>query len=243
MYAPQCTAMRLSDQSVHENVVRIIPHVLIWSHHTGWCFLKAQMRHDTHALAQTMHIHATSIRIMHDDRSSKSRRADPLERPVRPNRGPMHPPQRARHGGCRRRGPCLQQWPQRHDNDRLAAAYRPVRRPMRLAAAAVVVGLHGGGDAAEAVVAPAGHVGQRTASMGGSRRRQAGRRAQIWTGSWRRGIRAQGAIMGRGEAPGRPTHLESRREGVRDRRDDGQVECRRRDHLQGSAKAAPVLTP
>ena len=34
----------------------------------------------------------------------------------------MHPPQRARHGGCRRRGPCLQQWPQRHDNDRLAAA-------------------------------------------------------------------------------------------------------------------------
>ena len=55
--------------------------------------------------------------------------------------------------------------------------HRPVRRPMRLAAAAVVVGLHGGGDAAEAVVAPAGHVGRRTASMGGSRRRQAGRRA------------------------------------------------------------------
>ena len=69
-----------------------------------------------------MHIHATSIRITHDDRSSKSRRADPLERLNRPNRGPMHPAQRARHGGCRRRGPCLQQWPQRHDNDRLAAA-------------------------------------------------------------------------------------------------------------------------
>ena len=97
-------------------------HRRISSHHTGWCFLKAQMRHDTHALAQTMHIHATSIRITHADRSSKHRRADPLERLNRPNRGPMHPPQRARHGGCRRRGPCLQQWPQRHDIDRLAAA-------------------------------------------------------------------------------------------------------------------------
>ena len=114
--------MSLSDQSVHENVGRIILHVLISSHHTGWCFLKAQMRHDTHALAQTMHIHATSIRITHADRSSKSRRSDPLERPNRPSRGPMHPPQRARHGGCRRRGPCHMQWPQRHDNDRLAAA-------------------------------------------------------------------------------------------------------------------------
>ena len=69
-----------------------------------------------------MHIHATSIRITHDDRSSKSRRADPLERLNRPNRVPMHPVQRARHGACRRRGPCLQQWPQRHDNDRLVAA-------------------------------------------------------------------------------------------------------------------------
>ena len=114
--------MGLSDQSVHENVGRIILHVLSSSHNPTWCFLKAQIRHDTHALAQTIHIHATSIPITHDDCSSKSRRADPLERPVRPSRGPMHPPRRAQHGGCRRRGPCHQQWPQRHDNDRLSAA-------------------------------------------------------------------------------------------------------------------------
>ena len=69
-----------------------------------------------------MHIHATSIPITHDDRSSKSRRADSLERPNRPNRGPVHSSRRATHGTCRWRGPCHQQRPQRHDNDRLAAA-------------------------------------------------------------------------------------------------------------------------
>ena len=42
--------------------------------------------------------------------------------------------------------------------------------------------------------------------------------------------------MGRGEAQGRPTHLESRREGARGRQDDGQVECRRREHLRGKAR-------
>ena len=34
----------------------------------------------------------------------------------------MHPLRRVRHGTCRRRGPWHQQWPQRHDSDRLAAA-------------------------------------------------------------------------------------------------------------------------
>ena len=122
LYAARCMAMSFGDQSVHENVGLIILHVLFPSHNTRWCIFKVQMHHDKHALVQTVHIHATFIPIMHDDRSSKSRRADPLERPERPNRGPMHPPQHARHGGCRRRGPCHQQWPQRHDNDRLAAA-------------------------------------------------------------------------------------------------------------------------
>ena len=42
--------------------------------------------------------------------------------------------------------------------------------------------------------------------------------------------------MGRGEAPGRPTHLESGQGGVRSRQDDGQVECRRREHLRGKAR-------
>ena len=120
---------------------------------------------------------------------------------------------------------------------------RPVRRLVRLSAAAVVVGSHGGGGAAEGVVGPAGHVGQRAASVGGKQRRKAGCSAQIQGGSQCAGIRAQGAIMGRGEAPGRPTHLESRREGVRGRQDDRQVEGRRREHLRGYAKAAPVLTP
>ena len=114
--------------------------------------------------------------------------------------------------------------------------HRPVRRPVRLTAAAVLVGWHGGGGAASAAVAPGGHVGQRAASMGGKQRHKAGRSAQIQSGSWGRGIKAQGAIMGRGEAPRRPTHLERRREGVRGRRDDGGVECRRREHLQGKAR-------
>ena len=78
--------------------------------------------------------------------------------------------------------------------------HRPVRRPVRLTAAAVLVGWHGGGGAASAAVAPGGHVGQRAASMGGKQRHKAGCSAQIQSGSQGAGIRAQGAIMGRGAA-------------------------------------------
>ena len=162
-----CTAMSLSDQSVHVNVGRIILHMLISSHHTRWYFLKAQMRHGTHALAQTLHIHAASVRthacpaLIKKSTRGPSRAAKSAEprpsapAPTRPTWGlpaaRALPPAMA--ATARQRPP--------------RGRHRPVRRPMRLAAAAVVVGLHGGRGAAKAVVAPAGHVGQQTASVGG----------------------------------------------------------------------------
>ena len=228
--------MGLSDQSVHENVGRIILHVLISSHHTGWCFLKAQMRHDTHALAQTMHIHATYVRITHDDRSSKSRRADPLERPDRPERGPMHPLRRVRHGTCRRRGPWHQQWPQRHDSDRLAAAIDLCVDPCGWRRRRSSSARTAAEEPRKRSWDLPGMWGNALRQWEGRQRRKAGCSAQIQGGSWRRGIRAQGAIMGRGEAPRRPTNLESRRKSVRGRHDHGQVERRRREHLRGKAR-------
>ena len=121
--------------------------------------------------------------------TSKSRRANPLERPNRPIRSPKHALRHAQHGPVGGAGSAASSG----RNNARTNASRPaidlcvdVRRPVRLAAAAFVVGWHGGGGGADAVVAPAGHIGQQTASIGGDRRRKAqwakasGRKARLW---------------------------------------------------------------
>ena len=172
--------------------------------------------------------------------TSKSRRANPLERPNRPIRSPKHALRHAQHGPVGGAGSAASSG----RNNARTNASRPaidlcvdVRRPVRLAAAAFVVGWHGGGGGADAVVAPAGHIGQQTASIGGDRRRKAqwakasGRKARLWV---------EGRLQG---GPRTSRAADKVSEVAKIMGKSNAVEWSTCKGGQRSAKAAPVLAP